>query len=85
MIYLSRFFFPDSDREFDFRAWEKRTCFDTFYPFHVLSAKGLTELEMDHLTLLYGGNGSGKTTAVNVMGEKLGLPRDTLYLSLIHI
>ena len=79
MIYLSRFFFPDGDREFDFRRQEKRQCFDTFYPFHVLSSKGLTALEMDHVTLLYGGNGSGKTTAVNVMGEKLGLKRDTLY------
>ena len=79
MIYLSRFFFPDGEREFDFRRQEKRQCFDTFYPFHVLSAKGLTMLEMDHVTLLYGGNGSGKTTAINVMGEKLGLERDTLY------
>ncbi len=79
MIYLSRFFFPDGDREFDFRRQEKRQCFDTFYPFHVLSGKGLRMLEMDHVTLLYGGNGSGKTTAINVMGEKLGLERDTLY------
>ena len=79
MIYLSRFYFPDGDREFDFRRQEKRQCFDTFYPFHVLSAKGLTALEMDHVTLLYGGNGSGKTTAINVMGEKLGLKRDALY------
>ena len=79
MIYLSRFHFPDSGREFDFRLHEKRQCFDTFYPFHVLSARGVRSLEMDHVTLLYGGNGSGKTTAINVMGEKLGLKRDTLY------
>ena len=79
MIYLSRFFFPDGDGEFDVLLEEKRRCYDTFYPFGVLSARGLTELEMDHITLLYGGNGSGKTTAVNVMGETLGLQRDTLY------
>ena len=79
MIYLSRFFFPDGDGEFDVQLEEKRRCYDTFYPFGVLSARGLTELEMDHITLLYGGNGSGKTTAVNVMGETLGLRRDTLY------
>ena len=29
--------------------------------------------------ILYGGNGSGKTTALNVIGEKLGLHRDSLY------
>lgn len=31
------------------------------------------------MTILYGGNGSGKTTARNVIAEKLGLERDTLY------
>jgi len=79
MIYLRRFFFPDAEREVSFRMGEKRTCYDTYYPFHVLSGKGLFELEMDHITLLYGGNGSGKTTALNVMAEKLCLRRDTLY------
>ena len=79
MIYLSEFFFPDADREFDFRLTLKRTCYDTVYPFHVLSARGLQRLEFAPVTILYGGNGSGKTTALNVMGEKLGLKRDTLY------
>lgn len=31
------------------------------------------------MTILYGGNGSGKTTALNVIAEKLALDRDTLY------
>lgn len=31
------------------------------------------------MTILYGGNGSGKTTALNVIAEKTGLLRDTLY------
>ena len=79
MIYLRRFFFPDAEREVSFRMAEKRTCFDTHYPFQVLSGKGLSALEMDHLTILYGGNGSGKTTALNVIAEKLSLQRDTLY------
>lgn len=79
MIYMSRFFFPDAEREFDFRLAEKRRCYTTFYPFHVLSARGLTELETDHITVLYGGNGSGKTTALNVIAEKLGLHRDAPY------
>ena len=79
MIYLSGFSFPDSDREFDFRLTVKRTCYDTVYPFHVLSAKGLDRLEFEPITILYGGNGSGKTTALNVIAEKLGLARDTLY------
>ena len=79
MLYLSRFEFPDADREFDFRLTVKRTCYDTIYPFQVLSARGLLELEFEPVTILYGGNGSGKTTALNVIAEKLGLERDTLY------
>ena len=79
MIYLSRFFFPNAEKETSFRMGVRQTCFDTYYPFHVLSRKGLTALEMDHVTILYGGNGSGKTTALNVMAEKLALQRDTLY------
>ena len=37
------------------------------------------ELTFEPVTILCGGNGSGKTTALNVMGERLGLKRDTLY------
>lgn len=79
MLYLREFTFPDSEREFDFHNAQKRTCYDSYYPFGVLSARGLTELRFEPVTLLCGGNGSGKTTALNVIGEKLGLPRDTLY------
>ncbi|MBQ9195961.1 MAG: AAA family ATPase, partial [Clostridia bacterium] len=79
MLYLRRFAFPDADREFDFRLSVKRTCYDSFYPFGLLSARGLAGLDFEPITILYGGNGSGKTTALNVIGEKLGLRRDSLY------
>ena len=78
-IYLSEFCFPDADREFDFRRGVRRTCYDTVYPFHVLSGRGLQRLTFEPITILYGGNGSGKTTALNVIGEKLGLKRAALY------
>ena len=45
----------------------------------MLSAKGLGTVEFEPITMFYGGNGSGKTTALNVIGETLGLQRDTLY------
>lgn len=57
----------------------KRKCYDTFYPFQVLSKHALHMLDFEPVTILYGGNGSGKTTALNVIAEKLGLDRDTLY------
>lgn len=79
MIYLSAFQFPGVEEEYDFTFRLKETCYDTIYPFQILSKHGLCRLDFETVTILYGGNGSGKTTALNVIGEKLGLTRDTLY------
>ena len=79
MLYLSRFTFPDDGEEFDFLLSIRRKCYNSFYPFKVLSARGLRELELEPVTILYGGNGSGKTTALNVMAEALKLQRDSRY------
>ena len=79
MLYLSRFTFPDEDREWNFFMSVKRQCYNTFYPFKVLSSRGLTQLAFEPITILYGGNGSGKSTALNIMAERLCLERDTLY------
>lgn len=79
MIYLTHFSFPDREREYDFTMKQKHTCYDTVYPFLILSAHQLKMLDFEPVTILYGGNGSGKTTALNVIAEKLGLARDTLY------
>ena len=76
MIYLSEFVFPGYDEEYRARLDEKRTCFNTMYPFFVLSSRGLERLDFAPVTLLYGGNGSGKTTALNVIAEALSLKRD---------
>lgn len=79
MLYLSYFRFPDEQKEYAFRLKILRTCYDTMYPFFVLSAHGLERLDFEPVTILYGGNGSGKTTALNVIAEKLGAKRDSLY------
>ena len=79
MIYLSQFRFPHREREYDFVFGQKRTCYDTYYPFQIVSKHGLEVLDFEPVTILYGGNGSGKTTVLNVIAEKLGLERDTLY------
>lgn len=79
MVYLEQFRFPGIEQEEDFNMGLKRTCYDTIYPFFILSKHGLRVLDFEPVTILYGGNGSGKTTALNVIAEKLGLERDTLY------
>lgn len=79
MIYLSHFTFPDVEQEYSFLMGIKRTCYDTAYPFQVLSGHGLRMLDFEPVTILYGGNGSGKTTALNVIAEKLQLKREAVY------
>ncbi|MDF2543861.1 MAG: family ATPase [Herbinix sp.] len=79
MIYLNSFSFPSADKEFDFFLTIKRTCYDSFYPFKILSKHDLDRLDFVPVTILYGGNGSGKSTALNVIAEKTGIHRDSIY------
>ena len=82
MLYLSSFNFPDAETEMDFRngrGKQQMTCWQTMYPFFVLSQKQLSEIFFRPITVLYGGNGSGKSTALNIIAEKLGLTRQSAY------
>ncbi|MSU01128.1 AAA family ATPase [Tissierella pigra] len=79
MIYLNAFTFPNKDMEFDFFLGIKRTCYDSFYPFNILSRNKFERIDFQPITILYGGNGSGKSTALNVIAEKTGVNRDSIY------
>jgi predicted ATPase len=79
MIFLSVFTFPNEDMEFDFFMKVKRTCYDSFYPFKILSRHGFNRIDFEPITILYGGNGSGKSTALNVIAEKAKIRRDSIY------
>ena len=58
----------------------RMTCFKDIYPFEIFPLKGLEKLYFKTpITILYGTNGSGKTTALNIIAEKLGISRDALY------
>ena len=78
-MYLSQFTFPDSEQEFDFFLGIQRKCYDSFYPFQILTKNQLRVLDFEPITILYGGNGSGKSTVLNIIAEKLQLERDSLY------
>ena len=83
MIYLENFTFPDGEAEaqffFHWEHIEGKKAYDFAYPFKVLSVRGLRKIEFEHITVLYGGNGSGKSTALNVIAEKICAARDAVY------
>lgn len=82
MIYLNRFSLLNPVRERDILLGDeeicyenKRTCYRSRYPFGVFTDRTIPVLEFETVTILCGGNGSGKTTILNLIGEKLGLKR----------
>lgn len=82
MIYLEQFRFITFEKEDRFLAeyyqdhpWDKGSP----YPFGVLSKRGLHSLDFAEITILYGGNGSGKSTALNMIGCKLKAERRSAF------
>ena len=78
-MYLSSFRFVTYEQEVSFRWSIQRTCYDTWYPFGILTKHNLRVVDFEPITIFYGGNGSGKTTALNIIAEKLGVERGTFY------
>lgn len=89
MVYLKRFSFPSMHEELSFLhpgeslESDRRPLLHTgsFYPFNILPYVSLNKMEFDSITILYGENGCGKTTALNIIAEKLHLKRDSLFNS----
>ena len=79
MLYLASFDFPTEDTEWQYRLRIKLTYYDSIYPFYIMPKLGLTHLAFRPITILYGGNGSGKSTILNVIAEKARLKRDSVY------
>ncbi len=85
MKYLESFRFPSIQEEYGFLegANDYRIKYHrgSFYPFKILSNLDITSVILGNITIFYGGNGCGKTTALNVIAEKLHLKRESLFNS----
>ena len=79
MRYIDSFQFPGVENEEQFVNYIRRTCYTSYYPFGVFTENQLRKLVFSEITILYGNNGSGKSTALNLMAEKLKAERDTLF------
>ena len=87
MIYLESFRLATESDETDYILDSRKSykldmsCHDmnNSYPFKIFPFKYLSRLEFAPITLLYGGNGSGKSTILNIIAQKLKLHRTSPY------
>lgn len=83
MIYLSTFHFPsqNEDESYFFDPKNSKcncTYYSSKYPFVMFRYRGLPyEFEFSDITVFCGNNGSGKSTILNVIAEKLELKRNS--------
>lgn len=82
MIYLESFRFASERDEANYLLNKNNmklemTCYsvNNVYPFKIFPFMYLQRLDFSPITLLYGGNGSGKSTALNIIAQKLHLAR----------
>ena len=78
MIYLNEFHLQSAEAEWEFFRKRSRGCYDSFYPYQFFPQyKELSELIFSDITIFCGSNGSGKSTILNIIAEKLELKRET--------
>lgn len=84
-LYLENFIFPSLDED-NLVDTERMGSFydEDCYPYHIMSEMGLFRLDFEPLTILYGGNGSGKSTIINVIGEKFCAARHSAFNTSYH-
>ena len=57
----------------------KKTCYTTKYPFGLFRYRELPEFYFSDITVFCGNNGSGKSSILNVIAEKMSLERTAPY------
>jgi predicted ATPase len=83
MIYLE---------QFRFASWEAEDMYvsthvggrESAYPFYTLCYKEFKVIDFAPITLLVGGNGSGKSTVLNVIARRLNILRKAAYNTSRH-
>ncbi len=77
MLYLKEFTLPTEKDEagfllsYPYQLEMKCYNHNNVYPFKLFPEKGLERLAFEPVTILYGGNGSGKSTILNMIAKKL--------------
>lgn len=71
MVYLKEFNLLSEEFENSILINERRNYFHNQYPFRIFTDKKLEKIDFTNITILYGSNGSGKSTILNIIAEKL--------------
>ena len=71
MVYLKEFNLLSENYENGMLSGERRTYFHNQYPFRIFPEKKLEKINFSNVTILYGSNGSGKSTILKILAEKL--------------
>lgn len=77
--YIRSLSLPTEAQEWGFILRQKKTCYNGIYPFKIFPQKELNKVEFEPLTVFYGSNGSGKTTLLNIIAEKAGISRKSVF------
>lgn len=78
MIYLKSFTLLDEKEENDYvLGSDTRNIYNNYYPLNIFSSRRLKDIKFGSITCFYGGNGSGKSTILNIISEKLNSNRKT--------
>ncbi len=82
MVYLQSFRMPSKEAEEYYLSHSEKaekSYYTTRYPFYLFQHRELPEFYFTDITIFCGNNGSGKSSLLNVIAEKLGLERTTPY------
>ena len=70
MIFLKNFKLLSEDAEY-FLLSNKLNIHNNVYPLRIFPEKEFSNIEFEPITIFYGGNGSGKTTILNIISETI--------------
>ena len=70
MIYLKKFKLLNEDYE-DGMIMNKMNIHTNFYPLRIFPEKEFEIIDFEPITIFYGGNGSGKTTILNIISDTI--------------
>jgi len=79
MAYLELFSLLSIAEEERILDKERRTCFESCYPFKIFPQKNIKMIECQDITIFSGSNGSGKSTLLNIIAGKIKTIRKQHY------